>query len=108
MKKWCALLAGTFGLDLALRWQGHLAAPLVPGVPLWAGLQLVSTPATGLHLTSLGAVSSAAVLLSLALLAAVPGLALGWPIKKWAAAAPSQSGHQSLARLSGAFSQSSV
>ena len=59
MKKWCALLAGTFGLDLALRWQGHLAAPLVPGVPLWAGLQLVSTPATGLHLTSLGAVSSA-------------------------------------------------
>ena len=70
MKKWCALLAGTFGLDLALRWQGHLAAPLVPGVPLWAGLQLVSTPATGLHLTSLGAVSSAAVLLSLALLAA--------------------------------------
>ncbi|GGA87307.1 hypothetical protein GCM10011521_27140 [Arenimonas soli] len=70
MKKWCAVLAATWGLDLALRWQGHLAAPPVPGVPLWAGLQLVSEPGAGLRLTGLGALSSTAVLFSLALLAA--------------------------------------
>lgn len=70
MKKWCAVLAATWGLDLALRWQGHLAASSVPGVPLWAGLQLVSVPGAGLRFTGLGALSSAAVLLSLALLLA--------------------------------------
>ena len=48
MKKWCAVLAATWGLDLALRWQGQLAASSVPGVPLWAGLHLVSVPGAGL------------------------------------------------------------
>ncbi|GAB2664325.1 hypothetical protein GCM10027193_18060 [Arenimonas aestuarii] len=62
------VLAMAWGVDLTLRWQGHLAPPGL-AILSWAGLQPVAVPDAGLRLAGLGPLSSDAVLLSLALLA---------------------------------------
>lgn len=69
MKKWGAVLGVAWWTDAVLRLQAHLAAPLAPGTTLFPGLELASVPGAGLRLTGLGAATSAAVLLSMALLA---------------------------------------